>query len=448
MRISLLDLKDPRHGVVDKTIAGGMGTASRYGASLLSSVLLTVKGQAVRMLPYPVAQVSAILRAQGHRVRYLDRLDWRDCDLVVLFAAIPSYRVDLRALSVLRRQGIPAVVVGTVTHGLAERYREAALVVRGEADAFFLQPGWPAQVPQAGAGEVLDVGRVADLALLPFPDWSIFPRLHSRYAILAPGATVLPVMTSRGCPFPCGYYCPYPLGEGDSLRYRPVVGVVEELQKLDRDLGVRHVKLRDPILTLNRARAEALLDAFLHADLRTRWGCETHFSRLDDALLEQMARAGCRLIQAGIETLTPEALKQSRRKNAPLEVQRQLLETCKRVGIQTAIYLIIGLPGDTVQTVRATLQAVANLPATALQVTVCTPYPGTAYYEQVRGALKDTDWERFDQYTPVGDTPEMPAHQVPHLMSSAYRQFYLRPGWLTSALPVLLRTWHERLRDR
>lgn len=439
MRITLLDLTDPRHGVADKTIAGGMGTATRYGSSSFSSLLLTLKAQAVQMLPHTVALLSALLTAQGHRVRYRTALDLHGCDLVVLSTAIPSFRVDLEALRTLKQAGIPTVVVGTLVQSLAERYHDAALAVKGEAEAFFLEPEWPARVPLAGSGAVLDVGRVADLARLPMPDWSVFPKLHSSYAILSPLRTVLPVMTSRGCPFPCGYYCPYPLGEGETLRYRPIQAVVDELAHLASALGVWHVKLRDPILTLNRERAEALMNAFLEAGLRTRWGCETHFSRLDEPLLTLMARAGCRLIQAGIETLSPEALKQSRRKNAPLETQRRLLETCNRLGIQTAIYLMIGLPGETLESLEATLQEASRLPATYLQVTVCTPYPGTAYYAHVQDHLKPMDWDSFDQYTPVLNHGDIPEARVPGLLSRAYQQFYLRPSWLRQALPVMLK---------
>ncbi len=443
MRVGLIDLKDPRDLVVDKTIAGGMGTATRYGKGLFTNALTRAKARLIRLLPYNVAYVAALLEAQGHEVVY--RSDGRivDYDLAVVFTAIPSRDVDAAFVGRLRRRRVPSIVTGTIAGVAPGAYRGAAMIVKGEPEGFFRHPGW---VERLGAWEdsparVVAVQPVADLDALPFPDWSIFPRLESRYAVISLTRTVLPVVTSRGCPYSCGYYCPYPLGEGRAMRYRSPDSVVAEVRRLRERYGVTAVKFRDPIFTLDRHRTLALLDAMTARAPRFLWGCETHLSRLDETLLSRMARAGCRMIQTGIETTNLRALEVSRRKTASVDHQRRMLEVCRDLGIKVAIYFIVGLPEDTLETMRANLEYAATLPAAYLQVTACTPYPGTRFFEDVKDRLVTDNWRMFDQYTPVLRYDGFGSDDLVEVMSYGYRRFYLRQSWPRDFLAALKAGW-------
>lgn len=438
MRITLLDLKDPTHLVVDKTIAGGMGTASRYGGGVFAGLLTRLKASAIKLLPYSVAYVSAILKQQGHQVSYAQQLEGLEAELVVLLTAVPSLHVDQAALKTLRQRGLPTIVTGTLAGAAPEQFSDAHLVLKGEPESFFIQPDWASRLPAQPSGAVLETGFLDLLDRLPFPDWTVFPHLRSQYAILDPLATVLPVVTSRGCPYPCGYYCPYPLGEGKAMRFRSPASVVEELKLLQQRHGVRHVKFRDPIFTVHRNRTLHLLDALIEANLGVRWGCETHLDRLDEPLLEKMAAAGCRLIQTGIETTNPEALQASKRKTATQAHQEQMLAVCRRLGIKTAIYLIMGLPEDTEVGMRSSLEYALTLPATFIQVTACTPYPGTRFFGDVESRLLTRDWRMLDQYTPVLRSDHVTPERLTELMGEGYRRFYLRWSWLRAGLPEAL----------
>lgn len=437
MKIGLVDLKDPQHVVVDKTIAGGMGTATRYGTGRFNGLLTSVKARAIRLLPYNVAYVAAILRDQGHEVSYHAEDHEPGYELAVLFTSIPSHRVDVAFLKTLAQRGIPSVVTGTLAGVAPDRYHDANLALRGEPEAFFTG-GWDLEAIRAQRGALVEAGQVKDLDALPFPDWSIFPRLDSRYAIVHPLATVLPVVTSRGCPYSCSYYCPYPLGEGKAMRFRDPASVVDELRMLGERFGVRAFKFRDPIFTVNRRRAIALLDAIDASGLDVTWGCETHLNVLDEALLERMAQAGCRLIQTGIETTQEEVIKASHRKSAKLEQQEAMLAAAQRVGIKMAIYFIVGLPDDTPEGMRASLAYARQLPSAYVQITVCTPYPGTRFYQDVEQDLLTHDWDQLDQYTPVLGSDAYTSEDLIRIMSEGYRRYYLRPQWVKDYLKVAL----------
>ena len=199
------------------------------------------------------------------------------------------------------------------------------------------------------------------------------------------------------------------------MRFRDPASVVEELRMLRDVYGVRAVKFRDPIFTVNRRRTEALLDALLKANLGTIWGCETHLNVLDEALLEKMSAAGCRMIQTGIETSQGDVIKASKRRSAAEDQQRTMLDICQRVGIKTAIYFIVGLPEDTPEGMRASLDYARELPGTWIQITVCTPYPGTKFYGDVEDQLLTRDWQQLDQYTPVLGSENHRPHDLSRL---------------------------------
>lgn len=455
MRIVLLDLKDPRDQVVDKTIAGGMGTASRYGKGLFSRALTRLKAASIRLLPYNVAYVAAILRAQGHEVQYRTSLQSLNTlqdtvDVAVVFTAIPSATEDQRALTLLAERAIPSIVVGTLAGVAPQNYSAATLIIKGEPEAFFFDVRWPERLAGVKGDaassrafnpefpNLLEVGTAPDLNVLPMPDWSIFPSLSSRYAILTPYQRVLPVVTSRGCPYPCGYYCPYPLGEGKAMRFRAPEAVADELVALEQRYGVTAVKFRDPIFTVNRPRTVRLLDVLEQRKLKTIWGCETHLDRLDEELLERMARAGCRLIQTGIESINPEVIKASHRKTAEVLHQEKMLVRCRELGIKTAIYFIVGLPEDTMPSMRASLEYAQTLPATFIQITACTPYPGTRFFADVEDRLLTQDWRELDQYTPVLRSENFSSEELVGLMGEGYRRFYVRETWLRNGLPQAL----------
>jgi radical SAM superfamily enzyme YgiQ (UPF0313 family) len=404
-----------------------------------------MKAWAIHLLPSQVPYVAAILRDQGHALSYHTGPHEPQYDLAVVFTSVPSHRVDVAFLRRLRAARVPSVVVGTLAGAVPESYGDANALVRGEPEAFFGRP-WDVATIAGGRGDVVEAGQVADLDTLPFPDWSIFPRLDSRYAIVRVRGTVLPVVASRGCPYSCGYYCPYPLSEGRAMRFRDPASVVAELEMLRRRHGVTAVKFRDPIFTVNRTRTLALLEAMERAGTGMTFGCETHLDALDDELLDRMARAGCRLIQTGIETVQGAVAAAARRRSATASHQEAMLQRCRALGIRTAIYFIVGLPADTLAGMRASLDHARRLPATYIQTTVSTPYPGTAFHRDVRDRLVTDDLDALDQYTPVLRSESYTGDELTAIMARGYRRFYLRPGWLRDYAAVTYNGWRASVR--
>jgi len=224
-----------------------------------------------------------------------------------------------------------------------------------------------------------------DLDRLPFPRWELLP--YERYVIpkssMMGRMRFLPILTSRGCPYGC-IYCPYPVGQGLKWRYRSPGNVVDEIEHLVRDLRVQYVLFRDPMFSLNQKRVVAICEEILRRNLRVTWACETRVDCLEESTIAIMARAGCTGINFGVESTDPEIQKGVHRKPilAPEFIEKVAL--CRRHHIRTFAFFIVGLPGDTVDTILDTVRFAVEIGASWTQFTVATPFIGTKLHEWAR----------------------------------------------------------------
>jgi anaerobic magnesium-protoporphyrin IX monomethyl ester cyclase len=217
-----------------------------------------------------------------------------------------------------------------------------------------------------------------DLDALPFPKWDALP--YQRYTLprssTTSADTFLPMLTSRGCPFGC-HYCPYPVNQGLPFRFRSPQNVVDEIEHLVKDLGIQYILFRDPMFSLRQDRVIAICDEIRRRKLAVRWKCETRIDCLNEPTLRAMADAGCEGINFGIESSEVEIQSSSGRK--PI-TQKQIIETvelCRRLKIKTFCFFIIGLPGDTVQTILETIDFAIRLRPNWVQFNAASPLIGT-----------------------------------------------------------------------
>ena len=221
-----------------------------------------------------------------------------------------------------------------------------------------------------------------DLDALPFPRWDVMP--IERYTIpksAAAGALrFLPMLTSRGCPFGCNY-CPYPVGQGLPWRDRGPTNVVDEIEHLVRDLKVEYIIFRDPLFSANKKRVVAICEQMIARGIKAQWRCETRIDCLDEKTIEMMAKAGCVGVNFGVESIDPQVQKNVERK--PI-TEKEFLDTIalfRKHGIATFAFFVIGLPGDTVDTIMESIKFALRLQASWTQFTVATPFIGTRMHD-------------------------------------------------------------------
>jgi anaerobic magnesium-protoporphyrin IX monomethyl ester cyclase len=158
-------------------------------------------------------------------------------------------------------------------------------------------------------------------------------------------------------------------------------------------------------------------------------------------MLQLMGKAGCRMISWGIESGNEQILKHAHKGAYPEKAERAL-RWAKQAGIMNWGYFIIGLPGETEETIRQTIDFAKKLPLDIALFHVAAPYPGTPFFFEVvkEGWFrKGTRWEQVDMDKgTVLDYPNLPAERLLYWQKKAFREWAFRPGPAFTYLKMLL----------
>ena len=283
-----------------------------------------------------------------------------------------------------------------------------------------------------------------DLDGLPYPDWEVFD-LHKYTGISRLFYDATPVgfiETSRGCPGRC-VFCSK--GVYNTLwRRKSPRRVVDEMQRM-LDYGFREIEIVDDAFTTDLARATAVCEEILRRKLKFPWCCRNGL-RVNDVSPEffRIARkAGLHLVAFGFETGNA-ALLADMKKGATLQRGRQAAQWARQAGITVMGYFLMGLPGETEQTLRETIDYACSLPIDLVKYNLAIPLPGTRLHEMWKDRLNVTNWDQYNFHRPARDLYEHPNLDWDTLeayLRTGYRRFYLRPGYL---LGQLLRMFRQR----
>ena len=286
-----------------------------------------------------------------------------------------------------------------------------------------------------------------DLDTLPFP---AYEKLEGY-----PGAYKLPIFnypktpnssctSSRGCPYHCSY-CDrsvFPSG----YRCNSAEYLYEHFRYLHERFGIRHVNLYDDQFTFQRKRVEAFTRMMTDRPLGMTFNCAVRAEHVDFDMLLQMKAAGCWMVSLGIEN-GDEALLAEHRSNADLHLVAEKVRLIKRAGMRVKGLMMIGLPGETEQSVSKSMRYVFSLPIDEINVSKFTPFPGSALYGHIDElGTFDEDWEKMDcmhfQFIPKGMTKE----RMNELFLSFYRSHYRRRRVILGLIAMLWRSPNSWLR--
>ena len=134
--------------------------------------------------------------------------------------------------------------------------------------------------------------------------------------------------------------------------------------------------------------------------------------------------------------MDPATLKRVGRRPIPAEHQREIIGHCRDKNISTEAFYVLGFLTDTVESIRATIDYAIDLGSTAALFKVLTPFPGTPLFKHMKPLITETDWEKFDGYTPTFRHPNLTNEEIKHLLGSAYVRFYVRPSFALNYLGI------------
>lgn len=431
-----------------------------------------VVGEGLCYPPLDLLYVASIVERAGHTASVLDaEADGSDTEAVLamlrerpspvvgLATSSATIALDLALVDRIKAVSPDSLVFITGSQGskvpdLAMRGSKVDAVIRGEPEITveaMLSAMAAGEDPLAVDGLTVRRGdeihsnpdrpllRGDALDALPFPSRSLLPM--EPYCIPTMEGPIQTVQSSRGCPINCTY-CGYVVAQGIPWRGRTAANVFDELKQIVHEHGVTNVVFRDPLFAYDRERNLELCSMLERAELGLSWQCETAIKTMDDELIAAMARAGCVSVSFGIETGNEVLQKKySRGKIKSHEHAKVVIDSCRRHGIATRGFFMIGFPEETPEMAKETMDLAVYLDPDTVQFTAVTPYPDTKLYKESREAHEgEYDFEKFTGTTPVGVAQAMTDDQVSASIRRAYRSFYMRPSRILRELrrPQLL----------
>src|SRR5215467_2334221 len=416
MRVVLADLKSNRGFVSKDTVVGGYG--SRLDPfSRVTRAAAYVKKQFHDVPSVHMAYLAAILARAGHEVRWT-REELMDGDVALVLSSLVDYKNETNWADQMRSKGVKVGFIGITASKMPELFVDHCdFILNGE--------------PEAG------VMRVGQGVIPSGIQWS------SR-----PVGGGFPLLASRGCPEFCTY-CQHRILAG--YRARSIKNIVDEIERLCDQVREPYVIFRDPLFSEQRDRCIELCDEVERRGLKFTFEAETRLDRLDVELLDRLYAAGFRAMSFGVESLDPATLKKSGRRPIPLDHQRNIIAHCRKLGIVTAGFYVLGFLQDTWDSIAATIDYSIDLGSTLAQFKILTPYPGTPMFKQIEPLLVENDWEKFDGYTPTFKHPNLSLFELKYLLGSAYKRYYMRPSYLANFLKIqnaAVKEWVNRMDER
>jgi anaerobic magnesium-protoporphyrin IX monomethyl ester cyclase len=271
---------------------------------------------------------------------------------------------------------------------------------------------------------------------LPMPRHELLPLDKQRMPMIKGPFTF--IVTSRGCPAGCKF-CIKHVSYQTGVRVRSPELILEELQVL-ANLGIHYVHMYADLFTVNRTQVVELCRLIIESGLKVHWTCNSRVDYVDEEMLKLMGRAGCWYVSWGIESADERILKAAH-KGYKKEQALRALNWAHAAGINNWGYFIIGLPGETEETIQRTVAYAKELPLDIALFHIAAPYPGTPFFFEVaeNGWFRPgTKWEEVDMdQSTVLDYPGLPAERLEYWQRRATREWSLRPGPMLTFLKGL-----------
>jgi radical SAM superfamily enzyme YgiQ (UPF0313 family) len=277
---------------------------------------------------------------------------------------------------------------------------------------------------------------IPNLDDLPLPMHHLLPWDKYRMPLIKGPFTF--IVTSRGCPAGCTY-CIKHVSYQFSVRLRSAEKIMEELWLLKK-MGLNNIHMYADLFTVNRDQVMELCQRMIDEKINLKWTCNSRVDYVDEELLTMMGKAGNWLISWGIESGSEQILRHARKGAYPDKAARSL-QWARDAGIKNWGYFIIGLPGETEETIRQTIDFSKGLPLDIALFHVAAPYPGTPFFFEVvkNGWFRPgTRWEQVDMDKgTVLDYEGLSAERLLYWQRRAFREWAFRPGPIITYLKML-----------
>ncbi len=268
---------------------------------------------------------------------------------------------------------------------------------------------------------------IPNLDHLPMPLYEELPLDKYRMPMMKGPFTFM--VTSRGCTAGCKF-CIKHVSYQWTVRLLSPERILREMWYLN-SLGIHNIHMYADLFTVNREQVVEMCRRIIDEGLKVRWTANSRVDYVDAEMLQLMAKAGCWMISWGIESGSETILKRVSKGIDPGKA-RQALTWAHEAGIKNWGYFIIGLPGETTETIKQTIAFSKSLPLELALFHIAAPYPGTPFFFDVvqNGWFRPgTRWEEVDMDRgTVLEYPNLSAEELMYWQKRAFREWAMRPG--------------------
>ncbi|MFC1521989.1 B12-binding domain-containing radical SAM protein [Elusimicrobiota bacterium] len=407
-----------------------------------------------------IGYIAAVLEKRGYDVAIIDKsisyeqmdsqvdeIISKKPDIVGFYCISENFKNIIRMLKAIKSKA-PSVITmlgGPHVYGLPEqglRHECVDYCMWGEVEGSFLRLLESNFEPKTFKDidgliyrenneiKVNPMALVKNLDDIPMPARHLYPPLKMyRPSILAyKRLPATGIITSRGCAHKC-VFCHS--GKGHfKLRFHSVEYVLEEMRQLRKDFNIRELIVFDDTFLINRKRAMEICEGIIRENLDITWSCNARVDRMDREMLKLLRRAGCWLLQFGVESGNQDILK-TIKKGITLEQVEQACKMAYDEDFEVKAFFIIGHPGETRETINDTMKFMTGLPVHYASINLMTPLPGTELWDTAEN-YGSVDKEQLERINYLSDRPAF----IPHGLTEeilvkkfreAYLRFYLNP---------------------
>lgn len=356
----------------------------------------------IAALTPPNWEINIVDERMGEQVDYDEKTDLVGIAMRTLTAP-RAYKISAE----FRKRGVKVVLGGPHVSVLpSEAALHADAILLGEAE-----PVWGQLIQDFEAGNLKKYYKAANLPPLgnhPIPRYDLI-KSHNY-------APMIQIESSRGCPLTCSY-CSVPDLYGKSYRERSVQQIVEEIHHFKElifdsappPVGMPpghkrklHIAFVDDNIWPRRKHTKELLEALIPLDIE--WSAQGSITALRDPEFLSMAKAsGCQLMGIGLESINQESLLEVNKKVNQVDQFAETLQMIHDHGIGVQGYFMFGFDHDKPDGFEKTAQFIIENHIEMPVFFICTPYPGTSYYNQLnsQGRIFNRNWARYDAHNLV-----------------------------------------------
>lgn len=265
--------------------------------------------------------------------------------------------------------------------------------------------------------QIIHGTRAEDLDRLPLVNYSLLQGYEK--------LSIIPIMTSRGCPFDCNF-CAVTKIFGRKFRMQSVERILAEIKSAFTYFKTRYFFFYDDNFTANRKRIHELCDSLLDQNIEITWSTQVRSDLAKDPdLVKKIAKAGCDRVYVGFESIDDQALAALKKSQTKQDIETAI-KTFHKQGIKVHGMFMFGEDSDTLDNIKNTVAFAIKHEIDTVQFMILTPLPGTQLYEKIvaEKRLFHKNWDYYDGMYIVFQPKNMSSLQLQKEMVEAYKKFY------------------------